>query len=452
MTRRVVVIGGGPAGIEAAAAAALGGASVTLVSEGSIGGRAGWDSLIPSKVWIGAADLVGELHEAGARGLPGLAAPRLEPAAILARIRETARAWGDQEARRLADLGVSLVSGVASFGGPGRLSIQGGEGQPPQRLDADAVIIATGSVPRFPPTMRPDGKRVLAPRFMSALERLPPDLVVVGGGATGSEFASLFSRLGVGVTWLVAEPGVLPMLAPTAGKELAAALAARGVAVRVGPPAERIEQAGDGVAVVTADGATFGAAMAFLAVGRTPDLGRLNLVAAGLSARPDGTLAVDGYGHTTVPGIYAVGDAAGGPMLANRAMAQGWIAGRHAVGLAVAAYRPATVVHAVYSDPEVAQVGEVTAGDGDLGRVRVPFAAGLKAHLLHASGGWLELTYEPAGGQVRGAVAVGPHASDALAPVALAIQLGATVEQLGTVFGAYPAISELAFIAARRAG
>lgn len=252
------------------------------------------------------------------------------------------------------------------------------------------------------------------------------------------------------VTWLVAEPGVLPMLALAAAKELATTLAARGVAVRVGPPAERIEHTEAGVVVVTADGARFGAAMAFLAVGRSPDLS--HLAAAGLSTGLDGTLAVDSYGRTLVPGIYAAGDAASGPMLANRAMAQGWIAGRHATGMAVAPYRPETVVHAVYSDSEVAQVGDVTAGDGDLGRVRVPFAAGLKAHLLHHGDGWLELVYEPAGGLVRGAVAVGPHASDVLAPVALAIQLGATVEQLGAIFGAHPARSELAFIAARRAG
>lgn len=452
MTQRVVVVGGGPAGIEAAASAAQGGASVTLVSEGPIGGRAGWDSLVPSKVWIGAADLVGELHAAEARGVAGLSAPQLEPTAVLARIREAARSWGDHEARRLADLGVRVVTGTASFAGPRRLSVRAGEGQPPSSLEADAVIIASGSVPRFPPALRPDGRRVLAPRFMSALERLPADMVVVGGGATGSEFASLFSRLGVRVTWLVAEPGVLPMLAPAAGQELAAALAARGVAVHVGPRAERIEPAGDGVAVVTADGASFGAATAFLAVGRSPDLGRLDLAAAGLSARPDGTLPADGYGRTAAPGIYVAGDAAGGPMLANRAMAQGRIAGRHAAGLPVAPHRPETVVHAVYSDPEVAQVGDVAGQAGELLRVRAPFAAGLKAHLLPAAGGWLELTYEPAGGRVRGAVAVGPHAADLLAPVALAIELGATMEQLGAVFGAHPASSELAFIAARRAG
>lgn len=451
MARQVVVVGGGPAGVEAAAAAARAGAGVTLVSEGPIGGRAGWDSLVPSKVWIGAADLLGELHLAGSRGVTGVAEPRHEPAAVLARIRDVARVWSVQEARGLAELGVTIVTGVATFAGPHRLSVAAGEGQPPTLLDADAIVLAVGSVPRFPHAMRPDGRRVLAPRFVSALEALPPDIVVVGGGATGSEFVALFSRLGVRVTWLVGPQGVLPMFAPDAREELASALAGRGVELRVGAPAERIEQAEDGVAVYTADGGQVRAAMAFLAVGRAPDYSRLGLAAVGLSAEPDGRLAVDAYGRTAAPGVYAAGDAAGGPMLANRAMAQAWVAGRHAAGLAVAPYRPESVVHAVYTDPEVAQVGRVAGPPGALQTVRVPFAAGLKAHLLPHGGGWVELAYEPGTGLLQGAVAVGPHAADVLAPVALALQLGATVEQMGAVFAANPTLSELAFIAARRA-
>lgn len=451
MTRHIVVVGGGPAGIEAAAAAVQAGARVTLVSEGPIGGRAGWDSLLPSKLWSGTAELVARVEGAGARGVTGVSEPRVEPSAVVARIRELARTWSVQEAQRLEALGVRVVTGIASFAGPHTLIVVSGEGHSPTTLEADAIIIATGSVPRFPPAMRPDGKRVLAPRHMSALEMLPCDLVVVGGGVTGSEFVSLFSRLGVRVTWLVGTRGVLPTVAPAASQELAAALVARGVDLRVGARTERIEHAEDGVAVTTSDGAQFRAAMAFLAIGRMPDLSRLDLAAAGLAAGSDGALAVDAYGRTTAPHIYAVGDAVGGPMLANRAMAQAWAAGRHAAGQAVTPYRPETVVHAVYTDPEVAQVGQVADPSGGLQTVRVPFAAGLKAHLLGDAGGWVELAYEPASGLVRGAVAVGPHAADVLAPIALALQLKATVAQLGAVFGPNPAITELAFIAARAA-
>lgn len=451
MARHIVVVGGGPAGIEAATAAAQAGASVTLVSEGPVGGRAGWDSLLPSKLWSGTAELVGHLEGARARGVTGVAAPRAEPAVVVARIRELARAWSVQEAQRLEALGVRIVMGIASLAGPQTLMLAGGDGRAPATLEADAIIIAAGSVPRFPPAMRPDGKRVLAPRHMSALEALPPDLIVVGGGVTGSEFVSLFSRLGVRVTWLVGARGILPTIAPDARHELAAALVARGVDLRAGIPTERIEQGADGVVVTTADGAQFRAAMAFLALGRTPDLARLDLAAAGLAAGADGALPVDAYGRTAEPRIYAVGDAVGGPMLANRAMAQAWVAGRHAAGQAAGPYQPATVVHAVYTDPEVAQVGQVAGPPGALQTARVAFGAGLKAHLSGDAGGWVELAYEPTSGLVRGAVAVGPHAADVLAPVALAIQLEASVAQLGAVFGPNPAITELAFIAARAA-
>jgi dihydrolipoamide dehydrogenase len=255
----------------------------------------------------------------------------------------------------------------------------------------------------------------------------------------------------VRVTWLIGPSGVLPAIAPNAARELTLALAACGVDIRIGAPAERIEHAEDGVVVTTADGAQARAALAFLAIGRTPDLARLDLAAAGLATGSDGTLAVDTYGQTSAPGVYAMGDAAGGPMLANRAMAQAWVAGRHAAGQMPAPYRPETVVHAVYADPEVAQVGLVADPQGSLQSVRVPFAAGLKTHLVDDTGGWVELAFEPASGLVRGAVAVGRHAADVLAPVALALQLGATVEQMGAVYGANPAITELAFIAARAA-
>jgi pyruvate/2-oxoglutarate dehydrogenase complex dihydrolipoamide dehydrogenase (E3) component len=452
MARHIVVIGGGPAGIEAAAAAARAGAQVTLVSDGPPGGRAGWDSLIPSKVWIATADLLGELPTVDAHGVAGLAEPSLDAATVLARIRHVAQTWSAQEGRRLADLGVKVLTGVAAFVDPTSLSVQTAEGQAPLMLTADAVIIASGSVPRFPPLMRPDGKQVLAPRFMSSLEHLPPDMLVIGGGVTGSEFVSLFSRLGVRVTWLVGPSGILPSFIHAAGQSLADALERHGVTICCGARTERIECGSDGVVAVTTDGAEYRAALAFLAIGRTPDLARLKLAAAGLSSDADGTLTVDGHGCTAVPHIYAVGDVAGEPMLANRAMAQAWIAGRHASGEPVAPYRPESVIQAVYSAPEVAQVGQIVGPPEAIKTLRVPFAVGLKAHLMDVTADWIELAYAPASRRICGGVAVGSHAADVLAPVALAIQLEATLEQVAAVFAAHPAFSELAFIAARHAG
>lgn len=451
MTRKIVVIGGGPAGIEAARAAAEAGARVTLISDGPLGGRAGWDSLIPSKVWLQVADLLDELQHANTIDLISSARPGVVPAAVLARIKTVAAAWSAQQERELRDLGVTIVRGVASFVDANTIDLSAGEAVAPTRLEADAVIIASGSQPRFPPTMRPDGVQVLAPRFASKIEQLPPDIIVVGGGATGCEFTYLFNRLGVRVTWILDPSGVLPMFAPDVGKRLAASFVERGVDLQIGAPVERIEHENGSVAVVTAEGMRYRSARAFLAVGRIPDLGRLNLDRAGLLPDGNSVLSVDGYGRTAVRQIYVVGDTVGGPMLANRAMAQAWVAGRHAAGASVAAYRPEAVIHAIYTTPRIAQVGTVSGPPDVLQTVRVPFSAVLKAHLSQAGDGFLDLAYDPWSGRVRGAVAIGPHADDVLAPVALALQMGASFEDLAAVFAAHPSISELAFVAAREA-
>ncbi len=204
--------------------------------------------------------------------------------------------------------------------------------------------------------------------------------------------------------------------------------------------------------VITRDGSRYTGSMAFLAIGRTPDLARLALDTAGLAPGPGGGLETDVYGQTRVPGIYAVGDATGAPMLANRATAQARIAARHALGLPTPPFRPETVVHAVYCEPQVAQVGTLQTASNQLLTVRLPFTAGLKGHLLADGDGFVELAYDKHDRRVVGGVAVGPHAADVLAPVALAIAWGATVEQLAEVAGAHPTVSELAFLAAQEAG
>lgn len=443
--KQIVVIGGGPAGVEAAVAAAQGNAQVTLISEGPIGGRTGWDSLLPSKVWLHAAEVAGTAAHAVAEGVQ-LGAAQVEPAAVLGRIKAVAQRWSEHEAQRLQAAGVKVINGVAAFSGPHELVVRNDESQ--QVLAADAVIIATGSVPRFPPTMKPDGQRIIAPRFASHLSTLPPDMIVIGGGPTGSEFASLFSRLGVKVTWIVGAPGVLPMFDPAAGQALAAAMAAQGVTIHQ-VDVERAERTEAGVAVTTTDGVTHTAAMAFLAIGRVPDLSRLNLAAAGLKVGENGQLAIDNYGRTEAGHIFAVGDAAGGPMLANRALAQAWIAGRTAAELPAPGYCPHTVVSAVYTVPEIAQVGIVSGAEGELQRVRASYTVSLKAYLGDEIEGWVELVFDAANRQIRGGIAVGAHAADLLAPVALAIQSGATVADLAAIFAAYPTLSEAVFAAAR---
>jgi pyruvate/2-oxoglutarate dehydrogenase complex dihydrolipoamide dehydrogenase (E3) component len=451
MSRYIVVIGGGPAGIEAARAAAAAGGHVTLVSDEPVGGRAGWHSLLPSKVWLTAADTFGLLTEAPSLGIAVDGTIRADPSAIVDRIRAVKEAWAGQQVADLKALGVELVAGVGSFEAADRVAVADGDGDVLTRLQADAVIVAAGSVPRFPPEMKPDGQRILAPRFASHLASLPPDIVVVGGGATGSEFTYLFNRLGVKVTWIVAEQGVLPKFAPSAGPFLAEALVRRGVRLVQGQMAARIEREPDGVTLITTDGARYSASTAFVAIGRLPDLSRLNLGAAGLRPGPGGGLQPDSFGRTAVPTIYAVGDASGMPMLANRATAQAWIAGRHAAGATTSPFRPETVIHAIYTEPQVAQVGVLDANGAAVEIVRLPFTSSLKAHLLPEGDGFLELAYNVSDRRVMGSVAVGPHAADVLTPVALAIQMELSLDDLARMYAAHPTLSELAFMVARLA-
>lgn len=449
MTRHVIIIGGGPAGIEAAQSAVSAGAKVTLISEGPLGGRAGWDSLLPSKVWLTAADTVGLARESALLGVAGTGEGRVNPAAILARIQTVAHRLSVQQSTALNSLGVEVLNGLASFEGVNRVSVKNEAGKVLAQLVADAVIIATGSVPVFPPGLRPDGKRILAPRFMSHLDKLPEDIIVIGAGATGAEFVYLFNQLGVSVTWIVDPYGVLPTFAPDAGQLLAQTLARRGVTIAANELAERLEADDQGVTLITTSGRRYRAALAFVAIGRIPDLSRLNLSAAGLTVEPRQAPSTDAFGRTAVAGIYAIGDAAGAPLLANKATAQAWVAGRHAAGQDTPPFRPETIIQAIYTEPQVAQVG-LMAGP-DIHTTRLPLTASLKTHLLPEGEGFVELAYTT-GGRLTGGIAVGPHAAEILAPVALAIGQAAFLADLALIHGAYPTMSELAFLAARWSG
>lgn len=448
MSKHIVIIGGGPAGIEAARAASRAGGQVTLVTNSPLGGRAGWHSLSPSKVWLTTADTLGLFAEADALGLHMEMGSRANLEAILDRIQQVTTSWNTEQANELKALGVEIVTGTAVFTGPQEVTIKNQDGSPIASQTADAFIVATGSVPRFPPQMKPDGKRVIAPRFAKHLAQIPRSIIVVGGGATGSEFAYLFNRIGVDVTWIVDDQGVLPAFQAGAGRFLAEALVQQGVKLVAGQLAQRIDRDEEKVTVVLADGTAYEAEMAFLAIGRNPDLQGVNLAAAGLAA--EGVPDLDGYGRTANPAVYIVGDATGDPMIANRAMAQARIAARHALAAPTPPYQPETIMAATYTEPQAAQVG-YAAASSTTETVRLPFTAVLKARLLARQDGFIELAYDKNSGQVTGATAVGPHAADVLTPIMLTLAQKVTVSELAALYPAHPTLSELAFVAARKA-
>ena len=373
--------------------------------------------------------------------------PDLSPAGVVQRIRLVKQNWTQRMETALENKGVDIIQGTASFIDDNKVEVRDIKDGVLLLIEADAFIIASGSIPIFPPGLKPDGKRVIAPRFASHLSNLSRSMIVVGAGATGCESAYLFNRFGVEVTWIVDQFGILPQMNQDLGHALGNALVRQGVRVVQGQMVDRLER-DEGITAVLTDCARYRANLAFVAIGRKPDWGRMNFPVTGLTPDATGQIHTDAYGRTDNAKIYLVGDAAGGAMVANKAMAQARTAGRHAAAVPVNAYDPDLVVQVTYTEPQAAQLGDTRVMEG-VKSVRVPFSAALKAHLMQASDGFLEIFYNESDLRLRGAMALGSHAADVLTPLAIALQLHATVDQVAEIYAPHPTLSELAFIAAR---
>jgi len=450
MPKRFLVIGGGSVGVHAAVEAARLGAEVTLISEGEIGGRTTWDSLVPSKVLLTAADTVWDVCYAQHRGVK-LSLEGAEVTDWMERIRQRTYQWGETQRQALQQAGVRVIYGVASFLHPHAVTVQAQDGSK-QEVSLDVALIATGSVPIFLPSMKPDGKRILAPRFASSLQSVPEHIIIVGGGVTGSEFAYLFRVLGSQVTVVTDVEHLLPRADEEVSQTLEHAFRQMGIELLLSSPVQSVVATDGGVQVRLADERTLEGSHAFIAIGRRSDLSRLNLEAAGMPTTSQG-LPLNEYLQSPVPHIYAAGDAAGPPFTLNRGWAQARVAVRHALGLPTLPFRAELVVEAVYTQPQVAQIGITEAQASQQGVstkvLRVEYASNLKARLLGETDGFVRLLVENGTGRLLGGSAIGSHAADILAPLATAMALGATVETLASLYPAHPTLMELLYEAAR---
>ena len=446
----IAVIGGGPSGVVAALEAAAHGTSVTLISAEAVGGRATWSSLVPSKVCLTAADHLDDARHQEALGLIA-DRPRLDLARMRKRIEAACSAWSAHQVQLLLDRKVRLVRGKASFAAPDRLTLQhdGGESEV---ITFDRAIIAAGSVPVFLPTLKPDGKRILAPRLIATLQDWPRHMIVIGGGITGAEFAYFFRCAGCAVTWLTDQAQMLPAFDHEIATALEKSLAARGIEMVKSAPVASAAAVGDGVRIELQDGTSLEGSHAFIAIGRRADLADLGLAAAGIVHTPAG-VSVDAHCRSSKGNIYAVGDAAGPPYTANCGMARARAAARHAVGAPAAPFRPHAVIETTYTLPQAAQVGLTESAAAELDRpvgvFRANYGAALKARLGETADGFVKLLAKPDDGRVLGGAAFGDRAAEVLAPVALAVAKGLSIEDLSETFGAHPTLSELVGIALR---
>jgi pyruvate/2-oxoglutarate dehydrogenase complex dihydrolipoamide dehydrogenase (E3) component len=448
---RIVIMGGGPAGYEAALVAAQHGSDVTVVERDGMGGACVLDDCVPSKTFISSAGIRVELHRAPELGLTAdRQAVGVDLPTVNERVKSLALAQSADVRARVEREGIRVIRGTATFtdspraGGAHLIESRTADGGTEQ-LPADVVLIATGATPRVLPDAEPDGERILTWRQLYDLPALPEHLVVIGSGVTGAEFVSAYVEMGARVTLVSSRDRVLPGEDADAASVLQEVFAERGVQVLAQARAESVRRDGNGVAVTLADGRTLTGSHALMTVGSIPNTTELGLEKVGIETDRGGFIPVDRVSRTSVSGVYAAGDCTGMLMLASVAAMQGRIAMWHALGEGVAPIKLKTVAAAVFTRPEIATVGisqrAIDAGEVPARTIMLPLSTNPRAKMQGLRRGFVKLFCRPATGVVVGGVVVAPVASELILPIAMAVQNQLTVADLAHTFSVYPSLS-----------
>jgi dihydrolipoamide dehydrogenase len=456
-----VIIGGGPAGYEAALVAAQLGAEVTVVEREGAGGACVLHDCVPSKTFIASSDVVTAYRDTEEFGIRGasLDTVSVDASVVNSRVKRLAAAQSGDICATLTKAGVRFVQGTARLGDDTighlhRVVVTPSDGESEYSIDATAVLIATGATPRVLPTARPDGDRILDWRQVYDLTELPRHLVVVGSGVTGAEFASAYLALGVEVTLVSSRDRVMPTEDPDAAVVIENVFRSRGMKIMGRARASAARRTADGVVVEMVDGRTVEGSHVLIAVGAVPNTSDVGLEGYGVEIGRGGYVTVDRVSRTNVPGIYAAGDCTGVLPLASVAAMQGRIAMWHALGEAVSPLKLQTVASNVFTDPELASVG-VSQADVDSGKVparavMLPLTGNARAKMMGLQDGFVKLFCRPASGLVVGGVVVAPKASELILPIAMAVENHLSVDQLAHTITIYPSLSGSIAEAARQ--
>ncbi|WP_406496856.1 NAD(P)H-quinone dehydrogenase [Streptomyces sp. NBC_00846] len=476
---RIVIIGGGPGGYEAALVGAQLGAEVTVVDCDGLGGASVLTDCVPSKTLIATAEVM-TTFDSSYEELGIIVAddtPHMEQAA---RVVGVDLGKVNRRVKRLAlaqshDITASVTrAGARVMRGRGRLvGLQAADGSrtvvvtaadgTQETLTADAVLIATGGHPREIPDALPDGERILNWTQVYDLDELPEELIVVGSGVTGAEFAGAYQALGSRVTLVSSRDRVLPGEDPDAAAVLEDVFRRRGMNVMArsralaakvvpattegpfSPKAGKEGRVGDRVEVTLADGRVISGSHCLMAVGAIPNTAGMGLEEAGVRLKESGHIWTDRVSRTTAPGVYAAGDVTGIFALASVAAMQGRIAMYHFLGDAVTPLNLKTVSSNVFTDPEIATVGytqaDVDGGKIDARVVKLPLLRNPRAKMQGIRDGFVKLFCRPGTGIVVGGCVVAPRASELIHPISIAVDNNLTVEQIANAFTVYPSLS-----------
>ncbi|MGB9965609.1 dihydrolipoyl dehydrogenase [Halobacterium hubeiense] len=453
----VLVVGGGPGGYVAAIRAAQHDLDVTLVERDAYGGTCLNYGCIPSKAFITATDLAHDAGDAEAMGVK--ADPEIDAAAMAD--------WKDDVVDQLTGgveklckaNGVNLVDGTAAFEDEHTARIaHGGSGQGMETVEFEHAIVATGSRPIEVPGFAFEDDPVWSSRDALAAEAFPDDLVVVGAGYIGMELSTTFAKAGTDVTVVEMLDDVLPGYDSRLTDVVKARAEALGIDFQFGEGAAGWEGEDGNVTVTTeteaGEESTYDAEKVLVAVGREPVTDTLELDAIGLEPNENGFLETDEQARTDVENVFAVGDVAGEPMLAHKASKEGVVAAEVIAG-EPAALDYQAVPKVVFTDPEIATVGMTEAEAAGAGFDPVvgemPFRANGRSLTTGNDDGFVRIVAGGDAGFVLGAQIVGPEASELVAEVTLAIEMGATLADVASTIHTHPTLSEAVMEAAEHA-
>ncbi len=447
-TYDVAIIGSGPGGYVAAIRAAQLNLSVLIIEkESRLGGVCTLRGCIPTKALLHTADLLEETRHGAEVGV-ATREVRLELAAAMKHKEKVVRQSSNGVAFLMKKNKVDVVNGFGRIAGPGRLSVTGGDGAE-TLYAAKNILIATGSNPRSLPGLEIDHQMILSSDSILEVTEIPKSLLVVGSGAVGVEFASMFARFGSKTVIVEILPRIVPLEDEEISRELAAAFKRQGIAVYVDTRIEKLTRTDGGAEVLarSTGGKTenFRAEKILMAVGRKPLSEGIGLEAAGV-ATEKGYIRVDGLMRTNVPGIYAIGDVVPTAQLAHVASAEAVVAVEHMAGREARPLNYDQVPGCTYSSPEIGSIGltEAKARERgyDVAVGKFPFAANGKARILNETSGFVKIVGEKKYDEVLGVHIIGPRATELISEAGTALRLEATSEELVQTIHAHPTLSE----------
>ncbi len=443
---QVIIIGSGPGGYVAAIRAGLNGLKTALVEKDPfLGGTCLHKGCIPTKALLHTAELYEDFNNATELGIKASGISLDFPAVHLRK-----RSVVDKLAQGIRILTkkhkVSVFEGAGSLTDNHTVRVQANSGQ--TEIRGDSIVLATGSRPMSLPHIQPDGKTIINSDHILELESVPQSLAVVGSGAVGVEFASIFRSFGSDVHLIELLPQLLPLEDEDCGKMLGAALRRKGIRTYVGTEVTGVtlQDRGATLNLVKKDKeSTLDVERVLVATGRSPVTTGLNLDSIGVAM--DGRFVkVDEYMRSSVPDIYAIGDIVATPQLAHVASAEGILAVDHIAGRHVHPVDYGQVPSCTYSRPEVASVGiserKAIESGYDVKVGKFPFAAIGKAVIVDEPFGFVKIVSESQSDRVLGVHIVGPRATELIAEACLGMKLKTTVADIAHTIHAHPTLSE----------